>query len=193
MPTFTDQTDSLTNNPARSGPAIDPHDVANGFYPHLRKVGPEDAEFLDILSWLKSKGAPGNTVLQAQRAQTADGSPGRWMPAEIVFEANGARMRLDAALVFNFPHVALVELKQCFGFGNAAQLEFYPGPRQPVSFVPLSPIGAAWPEQGEDCYRPADADRFDYGAEYVDASGRYLKERRRWVFVSFGVWVEQRN
>jgi hypothetical protein len=171
--------------------AIDPSDVSNGYYPHLRKVGPEDPEFLDIISWLKSKGAPAKTVLQAQRAQTVDG-PGKWLPAEIAFETeSGAVLRLDAALVFHFPHVALVELKQFFRFGDPARLELYPGPRQPVGYVSISPIGVEWPEQGERCYRPADSDRFDYGAEYVDRTGRYHRERRRWVFVSFAVWVKQ--
>ena len=173
--------------------SIDPHDVANGFYPHLRKVGPGDAEFLDVVSWLKSKGAPAKTSLDAQRAMTVNG-PGKWMPAEIIFAGeNGAVLRLDAALVFNFPHVALTELKQFFRFGDPTVLEWYPGIRQPVAYVAVSPIGAAWPEQGPDCYRPTDADRNDYGAEYTDATGRYRKERRSWVFVSFGVWVKQRN
>jgi len=184
---------ALPTMPEQINPSIDPHDVSNGFYPYLRKVGPEDTEFVDIVSWLKTKGAPAKTSLEAQRAQTVDG-PGHWLPAEIVFEAeNGAKLRLDAALVFNFPHVALVELKQFFAFGNPSVLEFYPGLRQPVGYVSVSPIGAAWPEQGANCYRPADTDRYEYGAEYVDSTGRYRKERRSWVFISFGVWVKEAN
>ena len=188
MSTVSEQTGAMP-----AGPAVDPQDVSNGFYPHLRKVGPEDPEFLDILSWLKAKGAPAKTRLEAQRAQTVDG-PGRWLPAGIVFETtDGNILHLDAALVFNFPHVALVELKQFFRFGDPSVLELYPGPRQQVGYISVSPIGAAWPEQGDDCFRPADTDRFEYAAQYVDASGRYQKERRRWAFVSFGVWVKQRN
>jgi hypothetical protein len=188
MSTVSEQTDATP-----AGPSVDPRDISNGFYPHLRKVGPEDPEFLDILSWLKSKGAPAKTRVQARRAQTVDG-PGQWLPAEIVFETeSGSVLRLDAALVFNFPHVALVELKQIFRFGDPSILELYPGPRQPVGYLSVSPIGAAWPEQGEDCFRPTDADRFEVGAQYMDSTGRYQKERRRWVFVSFSVWVKQRN
>ena len=170
--------------------SIDPQDVSNGYYPHLRKVGPGDPEFLDVISWLKSKGAPRQTELYASRAQTVDG-PGRWLPAQIRFHGeNGMEISLDAALVFNFPHVALVELKQFFAFGNPNVLEFYPGIRQPVAYVITSPIGAPWPEEGANCFRPADSDRNDYGAEYIDTTGRYRKVRRSWVFVSYGVWIK---
>lgn len=173
--------------------SIDPNDISNGFYPHLRKVGPTNPEFLDVIAWLKSKGAPPNTDLKAERSMTVDG-PGRWMPAQISWSMADGSMRplgLDAAMMFNFPHVALTDLQQYFGFGNPNVLTFYPGLRQPVSFITVSPIGTAWPEQGANCFRPADSDRSDYGAEFIDQTGRYRKEQRSWMFVSYGVWVKQ--
>jgi hypothetical protein len=180
----------LFNTLDGSGPSIDPKDISNGFYPHLRKVGPLDPEFLDIISWLQSKGAPRKTSLAADRSQTVDG-PGRWMPAQITFESEeGNQLRLDAAMVFNFPHVALTDLEQFFRFGNPSVLEFYPGLRQTVSFITISPVGAAWPEQGENCFRPADSDRLEFGAEYIDQTGQYRKDRRTRMFVSYGVWVK---
>jgi len=170
--------------------SIDPNDISNGFYPHLRKVGPSNPEFLDVVSWLKSKGAPRKTSLVAKRAEALDIS-GRWMPTEIVFAAdNGTVLGLDAAMVFNFPHVALVDLKVFFGFGNPSLTELYPGIRQTVGYVQISPIGAAWPEQGENCYRPADSDRSEYGTEYIDQTGHYRKDRHSWAFISYGVWVK---
>lgn len=165
-------------------------DISNGFYPHLRKVGVDNPEFLDVVAWLKSKGAPRKTTLMAQHTETPDG-PGRWLPTQIVFDnENGPTLGLDAAMVFNFPHVALVDLKNFFGFGNPAVTELYPGIRQTVGYVQISPIGAAWPEQGENCYRPADSDRSDYGAEYIDQTGHYRKNRQSWAFISYGVWVK---
>jgi hypothetical protein len=168
---------------------IDPNDIANGFYPHLRKVGPDNPEFLDVLAWLTSRGAPAAAKIRAQRALTANG-PGRWLPAELTYESAQGSVVFDAALVFNFPHITLVELKNYFHFGDASVWETYPGPRHPAAYVTLSPIGAAWPEQGDNCFRPAPTDRYDYGAEYVDPTGRYRKERRMWAFFALGVWVK---
>jgi hypothetical protein len=172
----------------------DPKDLANGYYPHLRKVAVDDPEFLDIQSWLVSKGAP-----RFSRYFVPQGVS--WfnekaiLPTEMVWEgakkeANGL-LRLDAALVFNFPHVALVELKKAFGFGDPNVLEMYPGFRQPVQYVLRSPIGAPWPEKGENAYRPSEADREPYGAVYADPTGRYVKERHSWAFISYGVWIKQ--
>jgi hypothetical protein len=165
-------------------------DLSNGFYPHLRKVGEADPEFQDVLSWLASKGAPRHTRLFAPRGVSTDGSPSL-LPTQIEWKMNGFEAVLDAALVFNFPHVALTELKQAFGFGNPNVLEYYPGLRQPVAYVWRTPVGEAWPQQGPNAYRPASGDRSEYGTEYVDQSGRFRKEKRHWMFVSYGVWVKQ--
>jgi hypothetical protein len=168
----------------------DPRDLANGYYPHLRKVGEADPEFQDVLAWLERKGAPRHSRLFATRGVSTDGSPSL-LPTQIEWRSSGFETHLDAALVFNFPHVALTELQRLFGFGNPNVLEFYPGLRQPVAYVWRSPVGEAWPQQGPNAYRPADGDRSEYGSEYVDQTGRYRKEKRHWMFVSYGVWLKQ--
>jgi hypothetical protein len=169
---------------------IDPKDISNGFYPYLRKVGPTDPEFLDVIEWLKSKGAPAATHLVPHWAPAING-PGGPLPTGIVWESlSGTSTELDAAMVFNFPHVALVELKHLFGFGDPNVLEFYPGPRKAVSYLEASPIGEAWPEQGQGAFRPAANDSFAYGDEFTDSTGRFRKERRQWAYLSYPVWLK---
>jgi len=174
--------------------AFDPRDLSNGHYPHLRKVAVDDPEFLDIQNWLASKGAPRFSRFFVPKGLGLAGD-NLILPTELHWAGAsgeaGDTLKLDAALVFNFPHVALVELKKVFGFGNPNVLEMYPGYRQPVEFVVKSPIGAAWPERGENAFRCSEADREPYGAVYQDATGRYVKEKRYWAFISFGVWVKQ--
>jgi hypothetical protein len=171
-------------------PYLNPDDLSNGHYPHLRKVGAEDPEFLDVVSWLEHKGAPPFTRFYVPKGLSLDGA-NAILPTEMHWESSGREtLKLDAALVFNFPHVALTELKRHFGFGDPNVLEMYPGPRQPVSFVTVSPIGESWPEQGSGVFRPASADHYEYGAVYVDPTGEYRKEKRHWAFVPYGVWVK---
>jgi hypothetical protein len=181
------------NNMSVSG--INPTDLANGYYPHLRKVAVDDPEFLDIQKWLVSKGAPKGWRLDARRG-TDPLRGDAILPTEMVWEgapreADGV-LRLDAALVFNFPHVALVELKKAFGFGNPNVLEMYPGLRKPVQYVTRSPIGAHWPERGTDAYRPSPdnprAEGFAEGDVYEDATGRYKLTREWSLFARVPVW-----
>lgn len=167
----------------------DPRDLANGHYPHLRKLAADDPEFLDIQRWLSSKGAPAYTRLYVPKGLGREGD-NLILPTEMHWERNGAEtLKLDAALVFNFPHVALVELKQAFGFGNPNIIEMYPGLRKPVEYVVHSPIGVPWPEKGENAFRPSEFDQEPYGATYFDESGHYRKERHGWAFISYPVWV----
>lgn len=170
---------------------FDPSDISNGFYPHLRKVGEADPEFLDVLGWLESKGAPGQLRLYADRGVSTDGSPSI-LPSQIEFTRGGQAVSLDAALVFNFPHVALVDLKNAFGFGNPNVLDYYPGIRREVAFIKRpSPIGEHWPEKGANAYRPADFDTLPIGVTWVDSTGSYLKVERGWWVVKYGVWIKQ--
>lgn len=167
----------------------DPRDLANGHYPHLRKLAADDPEFLDIQRWLTSKGAPAYTRLYVPKGLGREGD-NLILPTEMHWERNGAEtLKLDAALVFNFPHVALVELKQAFGFGNPNVIEMYPGLRKHVEYVVHSPIGVPWPEKGENAFRPSEFDKEPYGATYFDESGHYRKERHGWAFISYPVWV----
>lgn len=169
----------------------DPKDLSNGHYPHLRKVAIDDPEWADINNWLASKGAPPFTRLYVPKGLGREGD-NLILPTEMWWEASGKEtLKLDAALVFNFPHVALVELKKHFGFGNPNIVEMYPGLRKPVKFVEYSPIGARWPERDENgmaAYRPSELDDEPYGATWHDSTGTYRKERRGWAFISYPVW-----
>ncbi len=164
-------------------------DVANGYYPQLTKVDLNSPEFLSVVEWLVSKGAP--VPKASVIAAINPGGAGHLMPTNLVFSnAAGSSLESDAALVFNFPHVTLVELKNAFGFGDSKVLEFYPG-RQATNVpapVVASPIGVAWPEQGPNAFRPSADDHFPIGATYSDASGTYFKDFYQWVFVTCPVW-----
>lgn len=167
----------------------DPKDLSNGHYPHLRKVAIDDPEWLDIHKWLRAKGAPAYTRLYVPKGLGQAGD-NLILPTEVHYERGGDEtLKLDAALVFNFPHVALVELKHAFGFGNPNQIEMYPGLRKPLKEVRYSPIGVPWPERGENAFRPSVFDTEPYGATYYDESGHYRKERWGWAFISYPVWV----
>lgn len=169
--------------------AYDPKDLSNGHYPHLRKVAIDDPELADILRWFGSKRIPPYTRLYVPKGLGLEGD-NLILPTEMHWERNGSEtLKLDAALVFNFPHVALVELKQAFGIGNPNIIEMYPGLRKPVEYVLRSPIGVPWPERGENAFRPSEFDKEPYGATYFDESGHYRKERHGWAFISYPVWV----
>lgn len=168
--------------------SLTPGDVANGRYPHLRKVGAGDQEFVDVVLWLKSHGAPCPSRLYVAKGL---GLPGDTLslPTEMHWRlSSGDWLKLDAALVFNFPHVALVELEQAFRFGNPNVVKMYEGPRKPVQFVDASPIGDPWPERCPECYRPSVADKLPYGAKFTDPTGTYEREKWGWAFVSYPVW-----
>lgn len=168
--------------------SYDPNDLSNGHYPHLRKVGINDPELVDILNWFRSKGIPPYTRLYVPKGLGREGD-NLILPTEMHWERSGAEtIKLDAALVFNFPHVALVELKHAFG-GNPNIIEMYPGLRKPVSYVRYSPIGVPWPEKGENAFRPSVFDTEPFGATYFDETGHYRKERHGWAFISYPVWV----
>lgn len=176
----------------------DPRDLSNGHYPHLRKVAIDDPEWLDINRWLTSKGAPAYTRLFVPKGLAAPGD-NPILPTEMWWEGSktdsSGILKLDAALVFNFPHVALVELKHAFAFGDPNVLEMYPGYRKPVQYVAQSPIGARWPERDSEAgaaFRPSEFDQHNpmpYGTTWHDATGAYRKDRRGWAFVSYPVWV----
>lgn len=170
----------------------DPKDLSNGHYPHLRKLAVDDPEFQDILNWFIEKGAPVYSRLYVPKGISIDGS-NSVLPTEIHWDntlEGDSPLKLDAALVFNFPHVALVQLKHAFRFGNPNVTEMYPGLRKTVEYVTHSPIGVAWPEQGENAFRPSQFDKEAYGAIYFDETGSYRKEKRSWAFFSFPVWVK---
>jgi len=168
---------------------FDPRDLSNGHYPHLRKVDIDDPEWGAVLEWLYSKGAPRFTRLFVPKGLGQAGD-NLILPTELHWERAGAEtLKLDAALVFNFPHVALVELKQAFGFGNPNIIEMYPGLRRPAEYVVRSPVGVPWPEKGENAFRPSEFDKEPFGAVYFDQSGHYRKERHGWAFISYPVWV----
>jgi|RhiMetdeSRZDD1v2_1073273.scaffolds.fasta_scaffold152051_2 hypothetical protein len=168
----------------------DPRDLSNGHYPHLRKVAIDDPEFLDIQRWFTSKGAPAYSRLYVPKGLGVEGD-NLILPTEMHWNnQNGETLKLDAALVFNFPHVALVELKHAFHFGNPNILEMYPGLRKPVRYVAQSPIGAPWPERGPNAFRPSEFDKEPYGATYFDATGSYRKDRYGWAFISYPVWIK---
>ena len=169
----------------------DPRDLSNGHYPHLRKVAIDDPEFLDIQRWLVSKGAPAYSRLYVPKGLSVEGD-NPILPTEMHWDKayDGAEtLKLDAALVFNFPHVALVELKHAFHFGDPNILEMYPGLRKPVEYVAHSPIGVAWPEKGANAFRPSEFDHEAYGATYFDETGTYRKDRYGWAFISYPVWI----
>ncbi len=170
----------------------DPRDLPNGHYPHLRKVAIDDPEFLDIQRWFSSKGAPAYSRLFVPKGLGVEGD-NLILPTEMHWDKayGGAEtLKLDAALVFNFPHVALVELKHAFGFGDPNIVEMYPGLRKPVEYVAHSPIGAPWPEKGANAFRPSEFDKEAYGAVYHDESGAYRKDRFGWAFISYPVWIK---
>lgn len=179
--------------------SYDPRDLSNGHYPHLRKVAIDDPEFLDIQRWLTSKGAPPYTRLFVPKGLGVAGD-NLILPTEMHWDQRDrqewedgprdATLKLDAALVFNFPHVALVELKHYFHFGNPNIVEMYPGLRKPVEFVVHSPIGVPWPEKGANAFRPSEFDKEAYGATYHDETGAYRKERFGWAFISYPVWIK---
>lgn len=182
---------AMATSPVQITGQIDPKDISNGFYPHLRRVGPDDPEFLDIVQWLIDQGAPATWALAATLAD-GPGQGNRWLPANIVWTgANGGILKTDALMTFNFPHVTLTDLQQFFQFGDPRILEFYPGPRTVPSFVQVNPVGVEWPENGSGAYRPSDADNeasFPYGALYSDATGTYRKQKRGFFIFPYAIW-----
>lgn len=166
-------------------------DLSNGFYPYLRKFGMDDPEFLDILSWLQSKGAPAFLLNVYANMQ------GQKMPTQIIWDdGKGKALEMDAAIVYNFPHVALVDLKAYFEFGNPMITELYAGYRAPAKFVSVPVMGAAWPEESEargvPCFHTVPHDGLNDGATYIDSKGSYLKVGRKFAFFTIeSVWVKQ--
>lgn len=180
----------------------DPKDLSNGHYPHLRRVSEDDPEWKDIHQWFASFGIPRYARLVAPKGLAAPGD-NPIMPTNIQWTRHGAPAdgtqdvgdvkNLDAAMVFNFPHIALEELLEFYGKPKHATAQMYPGIRKPVKFVEYSPIGARWPERdeaGAEAYRPSQLDSEPYGAAWTDATGTYRKERRGWAFISYPVWVK---
>lgn len=107
----------------------DPKDLSNGHYPHLPKVAIDDPRLIGILVWLLSKGIPPLTRFYTPKS-VGPHVPARFMPTEIHWERPHAEtVKVDAVLMYNFPHITLVELKQAFGIGNPNILEMYPGPQ----------------------------------------------------------------
>lgn len=170
-------------------------DLANGYYPHLRKLAADDPEWVDILAWFSSKGIPAYTQFATPRGIDPVKNLVVALPTEIHWNKPGAEtLKLDAALVFNFPHVALVELKNYFSVGNPAAIEMYPGLRKPIVELPQNPIGAPWPEKGPNAFRPSDSDQrnpLPYYSEVSVGGDRFIKERHGWVFVTYPIWVRQ--
>lgn len=173
--------------------SYNPRDLSNGHYPHLRKVAIDDPEFLDIQRWLTSKGAPAFSRLFVPKGLGLEGD-NLILPTEMHWDGAHTELdgvlKLDAALVFNFPHVALVELKHAFRFGDPNIVEMYPGWRKPVEYVAHSPVGVPWPEKGPNAFRPSAFDQEPYGATYFDEAGAYRKEKHGWAFISYPVWIK---
>lgn len=174
---------------------FNPNDLSNGHYPHLRRLAVDDPEFLDIQFWLTAKGAPRFSRFFVPKGLGLGGD-NLILPTEMWWEGApgeaGGALKLDATLVFNFPHVALVELKKAFGFGDRNILEMYPGYRKPLPLVIPAVIGAHWPERGANAYRPHEAnpraEGFNPGDTYRDATGSYIFTRERSLFSSVPVW-----
>lgn len=179
-----------------------PNDLANGYYPHLRKVSVTDPEWVGIHEWFATFGIPRYARLVAPKGIAAPGD-NPTMPTVIQWTRNGAPAdgtqdvgdvkTLDAALVFNFPHIALEELLEFYGKPKHATHQFYPGKRKAVVYAEYSPIGLRWPERdenGQQAFRPSVLDGLEYGAVWTDATGTYRKERRGWAFISYPVWFK---
>lgn len=168
----------------------DPKDLSNGHYPHLRKVAIDDPEWLDINRWLTAKGAPPYTRLYVAKGLTWGNESGI-LPTEMHWKTDtDTPLKLDAALVFNFPHVALVELKRVFGFGDPNVLEMYPGVRKPAASIDQNPIGEPWPDRPGE-YRPSAYDQANplpYGTVWTDGRGSFVREKRGWAFISYPAW-----
>lgn len=190
--------------------SIDPNDLGNGWYNHIRHVGPDDPEFLNILGWLILKGAPKDVILIAEPVNNPS-DPNRFGPASLRFSEPAAVQALknedsarktydlDASQAFNYPRTALIGLKVFFGFGNPNLLEDYPGIRQPLQYVEASPLGFPWPEQSTIYGRPAfhgsgvdNINKYPEDSVYTDSSGSYKKIQRKWAFFNAEpVWVKQ--
>lgn len=179
-----------------------PNDLANGYYPHLRKVSVNDPEWAGIHEWFASFGIPKYARLVAPKGIAAPGD-NPTMPTNVQWTRNGAPAEgtqdvgdvknLDAAMVFNFPHIALVELIEFYGKPAPRVVPMYPGPRKRIAYVEYSPIGQRWPERdenGQTAFRPSVLDNEPYGATWTDASGVYRKERKGWAFISYPVWFK---
>ncbi len=180
---------------------IDPRDVGNGYYPYLRRVGPTDLEFLDIIAWLQLRGAPKDVTLVADN----DGWTGKPLPARVRFSIAGSPDALknnvldgsnsliyneDALQMYNFPDNTLIGLKVFFKFGDPSVREFYPGLRQTVGYVVVDPIGIEWPsENGFHGSRVDNMNTFPEGAKFTRADGTYEKIGRRFAFFNIEpVW-----
>lgn len=170
---------------------VDPKDLANGYYPHLPRVSEDD--LYNVLDWFVSLGIPDDNGLWTAKGTDPVTNEVKYLPTEIQWTKEGADdLFLDAALVFNFPHVARVELLGYFGLPGTSITVLYPGPRKTVQFVEFNPIGTKWPEQGTDAFRPAPGDQSPYGTIFTNSYGeRFVKEKRNFAFISYGVWFRQ--
>ena len=184
------------------GPKVNEADLGNGYYPHLRKVGAADPEFLDVLAWLRSNGIPWHVRIFTPKGTDPAGFV-TLMPDEIHWtkgDAGDTAGRpdlpekgikiLEAALVFNFPHVALEELLEFYGLPKNTTHQMYPGPRKAVATIDQSPIGEAWPDRPGD-FRPSAYDQANplpYGTVWTDGTGSYVREKRGWAFVGYAAW-----
>lgn len=169
-------------------------DLGNGFYPQLRQVGAEDPEFKAVLAWLGSNGAPPITKIEAQKAACISSmpctpKPGGYMPAEVWFhDSKHGDLSLDAVLVYNFPHVALIDLENFYAFGDPKVLKWFNAPREPVKTISLAPVGEPWPDQCAKCFRAADTDSLEIGSRYEDTRGVFRKVRFWWAFFPQARW-----
>ncbi len=175
-------------------------DLSNGYYPHLRTVGPDDPEFLDVLKWIYSKGIPPYTRLFTPKGLDPHGFKSD-MPVEIHWtkgdvgdttgrpDVAGIKI-LEAAMVFNFPHIALEELLVFYGLPKHTTHQMYPGPRKPVAVIDQNPIGEPWPDRPGD-FRPSAFDQqnpLPYGTVWTYGGASYRKEKGGWAFISYTYW-----
>lgn len=185
------------------GPKVNEADLGNGFYKQLSTPVALDDGYRDKLRWLGSQCSRLPTLIQLI-AQSSDGdvtdSNGLTadLPTVIQFGSIESGLRLEAALVGLFPHIARVELINHFGGGNPGDTVMYTPPPPPQPDGQPSPIGARWPERdatvGGVAYRPAldnpMAKPFKEGDVYSDATGNY-RLTHIWVpFVYAAVWVK---
>jgi len=165
---------------------VDEFDLANGYYIHLPPVSLDQLE--KVLGWFDALGIPEETGYWTGKGTDPSLNEEKYLPTEVQWSKDGFEdLFLDAALVYNFPHVARVELLNYFGFPGADVLVMYPGVRDTIMFTDVDPIGEWWPEQNG--YKPAKGDTLPEGSVFTKYGMQYQKIGRQVAFYRYQVWI----
>jgi hypothetical protein len=175
-----------------SAEVLNPNDLANGYYNNISKVNV--ARVYEVYSWMKGH-CPSLPPFKFVTPKGIDPlvNAVKPLPTEMHFPAISEAdntLKLDAAMVGTYPHVALVEVKNTYKCGDPNVLVYMPSKSPANNEVFVSPVGEAWPEKGLNAYKPKPNDFSAYGSSYTDCSGVYEKQRRWNVFIPYGVWVK---